>query len=107
MNPRTNHPLESSFRPGYTHPAGSEVILLEPLDQERRLWMVELRVPDARLEGDAWYDHAELSLNELDFSAEVQEDMRVAEEAALPKERPHLEDTTVARGSHELPRKAA
>lgn len=101
-SPRTRRALASPFRPGYVHPAGSEVTLLEPIDPEHRVWIVELRVPDEDLVGGAWYDHAELPITDIDFTSELEEDMRTADNAeptAPHKEPSHVEDVALALGS--------
>jgi hypothetical protein len=58
---RTKRPVDSPFRRGYTHAAGSAVHPVEPLDPHHRdFWVFEIRVPDDAFEGGAWYDYVEL-----------------------------------------------
>jgi hypothetical protein len=78
MNARTKSALPSSFRPGYEHPAGTEVTLVEPLDPDQGVWLVEIRVPDGGFEGEAWYEHVELRLADLTQTAGLTEEDRMA-----------------------------
>lgn len=45
------------------HPPGTQGILVEKLSP--RIWLVELRVPDKSLEGDAWYETVEVLPDEI------------------------------------------
>ncbi len=104
---RTRRALPSSYRPGYEHPAGSEVLLVESLGPDRLDWIVELRVPDESLVGGAWYDHAELHVTDLDFGEELAHDMREADSVAVGvKGSLPFKDTAVALGSRDPPRRA-
>ncbi len=69
---RTTKPIESGLD-AVTYPAGTEVVLIEPLDQERSEWLVEVacghsecRVPDETLVGGASYDVVEIALADLE-----------------------------------------
>lgn len=46
------------------HPVGTQGILVEKLGSQ--IWLVELRVPDESLEGDAWYETIEVSPEEVE-----------------------------------------
>jgi hypothetical protein len=48
---------------GTNYPPGTEVVLVEPAGTS---WIVEFRVPDESVEGDARYEHAEVSKDVLD-----------------------------------------
>ncbi len=61
---RTTTPLTSDCE-DTVYPIGSEVMLVEPLDDEQLVWLVEVRVPDDTLVGGASYDVAQANLVEL------------------------------------------
>lgn len=44
----------SEEQEGYVHQAGATGIVVEPLGPNA--WIIEVRVPDTTLEGDAWYE---------------------------------------------------
>jgi len=46
------------------HPVGTHGVIVEELGP--RVWLVELRVPDESLEGDAWYDVVEVRPEEVE-----------------------------------------
>lgn len=77
--------VDSSYRKGHQHDTGTEVNLVEPLDPERRYWTVEVRVPDDTLEGGAWFETLEVEVTQLDFRAELEDDMAVADQALVPE----------------------
>ena len=54
----------SEERPGFVHAAGSEATVVERLSESVSL--VEVRVPDASLVGDAWYDTIEVAAGDLE-----------------------------------------
>jgi hypothetical protein len=60
--------VSSEFR-GLSYPPGTEVTLVEPVDDARSVWLVEVRVPDGSLVGGASYDTVEVKL--VDLVAEV------------------------------------
>jgi hypothetical protein len=66
---RTTRPMKSEFDARTTYPAGTEVVLVESLDNERSEWLVEVacghsecRVPDETLVGGASYDVVQVVL---------------------------------------------
>lgn len=104
MRPTLRKSIASTQRDGYMHQSGTEVVLLEALDPERRYWIVEVKVPDSQLEGDAWFDAIEVEVTDLDFSGELQEDITQAQAAApLPPAPSKLRDIQTAVRSPELP----
>lgn len=56
--------IESKQEPGYTHPAGSQGIIVEQLGENA--WLIEVRVPDETLVGDAWYETIEVYEREFE-----------------------------------------
>lgn len=58
MKIRLTTQTQSQHHPGVLHEAGAEGIIVEALDENTSL--VEIRVPDETLEGDAWYDVLDL-----------------------------------------------
>jgi len=57
--------IRSEFRAGVSYPPGTEVTLVEPVDEARSVWLVEVRAPDESLVGGASYDTFEVALVEL------------------------------------------
>jgi hypothetical protein len=103
--------LHSDFYPNVVHPAGSEVVLVEPLDATNRVWLVEVRVPDESLVGGASFDlvKAELSdlrpeisraalADEIESAEGEEHDDRVAARAA------RVHDLPVKQGATRAPR---
>lgn len=109
MRARTKRPVRAEFLDGREHAAGTEVTLMEPLDRERRIWLVEVRVEDPSYVGGAWYDHLELSLSDLDFDSALKDDMKAADEIAAHADASltNEDDVLVEPGSKALPRKKA
>jgi hypothetical protein len=66
---RLRKQINSDFRPGVAYPSGTEVTLIEPLDEWRDTWLVEVRVPDESLVGGASYDTVEVQF--VDLEADV------------------------------------
>lgn len=50
---------------GYVHEPGARGFTVEKLGENA--WLVEIRVPDESLEGDAWYDVLEVRPHEIEF----------------------------------------
>jgi hypothetical protein len=57
--------IESQQEPGHVHHVGATGILVEPLGANA--WLVEVRVPDPTLEGDAWYETLEVRGDEFEL----------------------------------------
>jgi len=72
MNPRRKMRLtveiQSRQEAGHRHRVGTEGIVVDPLGPNA--WLVEVRVPDATLEGDAWYETLEVYWNEFELVEE-------------------------------------
>ena len=49
----------------HIHRVGAHGIVVEPLGPNA--WLVEVRVPDESLEGDAWYETLEVRGNEFEL----------------------------------------
>jgi len=56
--------IESRQKPGHVHRAGAEGIVVERLG--RGAWLVEVRVPDESLVGDAWYETLDVRKGEFE-----------------------------------------
>lgn len=54
-----------SRRPGHTHEPGTDGMTVENLGGD--LWLVEVRIPDDSLEGDAWHEMLELRETEFEL----------------------------------------
>ena len=78
MTPTLRVKIPSSYRPGFVHQPGTEVLVVEAVDPDQQYWIVEARVPDDALEGGAWFEALEVELDQLDFSCELQQDMAEA-----------------------------
>lgn len=106
MTPTLGTTLPSVYRDGYEHVVGTPLVLVEALDPERRVWVVELRVPDPTLEGGAWYEFLELDLSQIDFAAECREDMEVVRRAAVATapSRSYGVDVRTPQGENVFPR---
>lgn len=81
MNPNLRSDKPSAENPAHVHRAGTPVVLLEPLDPDKSVWLVEVRVPDDTLVGGAWFDCIEARLDDLAFDAELQSDIEAANQA--------------------------
>lgn len=62
--------IPSRQKPGHTHKAGTEFAPVEKLGED--VWLIEIRVPDETLEGDAWYETLEARNSETEV-AEVKD----------------------------------
>ena len=92
MKPTLRNERASAERPEHVHRSGTQVALLEPLDPNRSVWLVEIRVVDEALVGGAWFDCIEVRLGELVFDDEIRED--IAKAASFTgAEQPLGEDT--------------
>lgn len=60
---RTKKPIRGDS--GEIRPAGSDVVLVELLDEKKNVWLVEVRVPNPSLLGGASYDLAQVELSDL------------------------------------------
>jgi hypothetical protein len=47
-------PISSHRKPGYVHPPGTKGVVVESLGDNA--WIIEVRVHDSSLVGDAWYE---------------------------------------------------
>jgi hypothetical protein len=104
-------PLTSDFHPEVVHPAGSEVVLVEPLDAARKVWLVEIRVPDETLVGGASFDVAKAELSELraDVSEaaladEIESAQGEPDQDRLAARTANARDVPVERGATRAPR---
>lgn len=59
--------LESRDEPTRVHPVGTQGAVVEALGPNA--WIVELRIPDDSLVGDAWYEVFELRGDEFELVA--------------------------------------
>lgn len=85
MKLRTLRALRSDFRSDVFYPVGSEAVLVEPLDEGRDVWLVEVRIPDESLVGGASFDVVQANLDDLEVvvtEAALAEDMRRADDEA-------------------------
>jgi hypothetical protein len=57
-------PLSSEERPGYVHPVGTEVKIIETLGGGAA-FIVEIATPDEGLVGGFWFDVIEVSRSDL------------------------------------------
>ena len=64
MPMRTKKPLQSEFW-DTVHPVESDARLVEPLSEDRLVWLVEIRTPNPSLEGGASYDWVRADLIDL------------------------------------------
>lgn len=71
--------IPSEQQEGLIHHAGTEVLLLEEIGPD--VWLVEVRIADESLEGDAWYEVLEVSSGELKPHRRA---ARMSEDAATP-----------------------
>jgi hypothetical protein len=82
MRLRTRKSLRSDFSTSVEYPSGCEIRLVEPLDVTASVWLMEVRLPDASLVGDASYDLVTGSLDDLDVDMSgnaLAEDIRSAQ----------------------------
>ena len=105
-------PVSSNFCQGVVYPTGTEVTLVESLDDARSSWLVEVRVPDASLVGGASYDVVKVPFADLvaDLSpalleVEASSADGEADEDAKAAGRAEDEDVRVGEGANRLPRK--
>lgn len=59
--------IPSREDPDHLHEAGTAGVLVEHLGSDA--YLVELRVPDGSLEGDAWYETVEVYAHEFEMAA--------------------------------------
>jgi hypothetical protein len=62
---RLTKPIPSHRKPGYVHGVGTEGIAVEPLGENA--WIIEVRVADTTLVGDAWYETLDASGDEFEL----------------------------------------
>ena len=62
--------IPSADRRGHVHASGTPGILVERLGPGA--WLVEVRVPDESLEGDAWYETLEVAEHEFAHASSPQ-----------------------------------
>jgi len=55
--------IPSAYRRGHVHVPGTPGIAVEQLGPGA--WLVEVRIPDDTLEGDAWYETLEVAEHEF------------------------------------------
>lgn len=73
--------VESQWIDGHVHKAGLMGIVVESVGSDG--WLVEIRVPDTTLEGDAWYECADLTEKYFEFMSEQEVEYRAALDAIL------------------------
>jgi hypothetical protein len=113
MKLRTLKPLKSDFRPDVSYPAGSEVAVLEPLDEQRAIWLVEVRIPDPSLAGGASYDVTKANLADLSLDLSDATEFLANEDASatgkldqdvIAAQRASMRDVSLDKGATRAPR---
>lgn len=66
--------IASSYKPGHVHRVGTAGFIVEALGPHA--YLVEVTVPDASLEGDAWYETIEIRDTEFELTHPVHRDRK-------------------------------
>lgn len=77
---RTTVAIRSRQEPDHEHAIGTHGWILEELGPD--VWLVELRIPDLTLVGDAWYEVFEMRNSEFERTARLEYDQLQAQRAA-------------------------